>query len=163
MWIVNSYTVKVLVWLSAASMPCDMLLAGTCGCDGQNTSNTQCNSAQLSPATNCCCHSGTVCKCCHRANNVKQSACCKNKTGNANTARDGFSPVCFCSGGRVPAPQIPLSDSSLAKQLAGHAWVNIAPAAVVGLPSPSLSFIGNCLSLPATPLERLSNICRLII
>jgi hypothetical protein len=111
----------------------------------------------------CCCHSGTVCQCCHRAKNIKQSACCKHRTNNTNTSRGGISSACVCSGGRVPAPQIPLPDSSVAKQLAGHSWASLAPTAVVELHSPSLTFTGDFPALPVTPLERLSNLCRLII
>jgi hypothetical protein len=163
MWIRNSYTAKMLVWLAAALMPGDMLLAGSCGCGEQKGSDAQCKSANSSQAAACCCHTGAVCQCCHRAQNNKKSACCKDRTNNNKTSRGGISLACVCSSSRVPASQIPLPDSSAAKQLVGHAWASLAPAAVVDLYSPSLTLTGDFYALPATPLERLSNLCRLII
>jgi hypothetical protein len=163
MWILKSYTAKVLVWLAAALLPGDMLLAGACGCGERNGSDAQGKSAKASQVAACCCHSGAVCQCCHRAKNVKQSACCKNRTNNSNTSRGGLSPVCVCSSGRVPAPQIPISDSSVAKQLAGHAWASLAPTAVVTVHAPALNITGDLFVLPVTSLDRLSNLCRLII
>ncbi|MGD0516265.1 MAG: hypothetical protein ABSA26_01910 [Thermoguttaceae bacterium] len=163
MQIINSYPAKALVWLAAALLPWDMLLAGACrcgehivGCEHGKSVNT------ISPAA-CRCHCGAACPCCHQAKKTRQSACCKNRTGNPLASRGAISPLCDCCRGHAPAPQIPPPDSSAAKQLLGHSWAGIAPAAIVELPYPTLHSIGICPSLPANSLARLSNLCRLNI
>jgi hypothetical protein len=162
-WIAHSNIAKVLVWLAAALMPADILLAGTCGCGELNTTHGQGKLVKtLAPAA-CCCHSSTVCQCCHRAQNNPQSVCCKNRTQQPVSSRGAISPLCVCFGSRAPAPQIPLPDSSAAKQLTGQTFACLVPAAVVELSSPKLSDIGACPSSPASPLERLSNLCRFLI
>jgi len=163
MWIVNSYTAKVLVWLAAALMPGDMLLAGTCGCGERGVNDAQGKSAKTYQSAACCCHGCAVCQGRHQAEKVRSSACCKNRTGQPVSSRNKISQLCVCPGGQVPASQTTLPDSSAAKQIIGHAWACLGLTAAVGLSSPSLSFIGNCPSLPATPLERLSTLCRFII
>jgi len=163
MWILNSYTAKVIVWLAAALMPGEMLFAGSCGCGEQNASDVQGKTVKTLTAACFCCQGGAVCRCCHRAQKSQQSACCKNRTGQSVSSRSAIVTLCTCPGSRAPAPQIPPPDSSTAKQLLGQAHACLGPAAVAEIPSPTLHSMGNCPSLPATPLERLSNLCRLII
>lgn len=163
MWISRSYIAKVLVWLAAALMPCDMLLAGTCACGERNAGDTQAQAVNTSAAPSCCCHKGAVCQCSHRAQKNHQSACCKNRTPQPVSSHSGISQICLCSGGRVPAPQTPLPDSSAAKQLIGHVCACLGPPAVVEPSAPRLTAIGDCPSIPATSLDRLSTLCRLLI
>jgi len=160
MWFANSYTTKVIVWLAAALMPCDMLLAGTCPCNQQQTGSPQ---AKISTPATCCCHPGAVCQCRHRAERSRQSACCKSRIHLPVSSRAAIVTLCTCSGNRAPAPQIPLPDSSAAKQTIGQAYACLGLMAVVEYSSSTLHFAGNYPSIPSTPLERLSNLCRLII
>lgn len=163
MQIINSYPAKVIVYLAAALLPWDMFLAGACQCGRQNAGCGHGKSVNTISAAACCCHCGAGCRCCHQAKKVPHSACCKNRTGNLDTSRGAILPLCDCCRGHAPGPQTSPPDSSAAKQLLGHAWAGINPAAVVELPSHALYSIGVCPFLPANSLARLSNLCRLNI
>jgi hypothetical protein len=162
MWIADSYLAKTFVWLAAALMPFNMLLAGACGCGDRIASGAPAISITVHQnAIHCC--GRTVCKCHHNNINGHKSACCKNKTEQPISPRSTLISVCVCPGGQTPASQTTLPNSSVAKQLVGQAHFCLGPMAVVDYPSPLLSSINNGDSFPATPLERLSNFCRLVI
>jgi hypothetical protein len=161
MWITKSYIAKLLVWLAAALMPADVLLVGPCLCAG-STGNVQVNVPNTNHPMTCCCHPGAICQCSHRAKTTQQSACCKNRAPQSNSTQSAVFTSCNCPGSKTPAPQNTLPDSS-AKQLINHASACLAPASTAILPSDALHSIVQCPSILATPLERLSNLCRLII
>ena len=162
MWITKSYIAKLLVWLAAALMPADVLLAGACSCAEPMAGGVQGKTANTHQAMQCCCHPGAVCQCCHRANKARQSSCCKNRAPQLNSTQSAVSTACNCPGGKTPMPQNTLPGSS-SKQLINHAYACLAPASAAVLPPDALHSIDQCPSIPATPLERLSNLCRLII
>ncbi|MGA2799435.1 MAG: hypothetical protein ABSE63_17775 [Thermoguttaceae bacterium] len=162
MWITKSYIAKLLVWLAAALMPADVLLAGPCMCAGSMAGDVQAKTANTLQFQACCCHPGAICQCCHRAKTTQGSACCKNRILQINSTRSAVSTACNCPGGKTPMPQNTLPNSS-AKQLINNAYACLAPASAAVLPPDALHSISQCPSIPATPLERLSNLCRLII
>jgi hypothetical protein len=161
MWITKSYIARFLVWLAAALMPADLLLAGACSCSDPTTGIVQGKTAGALQFQSCCCHPGSVCQCGHRMKNMHQSACCQNRALQSNSTQSAVSTACNCSGDKTPMPQNTLPDTS-AKQLINHAYACLATTAAV-LPPGELHSIDQCHSIPATPLERLSNLCRLII
>jgi hypothetical protein len=162
MWITKSYIVKLLVWLAAALMPADLLIAGPCMCAASITGDVQAKMLNTHQAMTCCCHPGAICQCCHRAKTTQHSTCCKNRAPQSNSTQSAVSTACNCPGSKTPVPQNTLPDSS-AKQLINHAYACLASASAAVLPPDALHSIDLCPSIPATPLERLSNLCRLII
>jgi hypothetical protein len=162
MWIARSYTAKMLVWLAAALMPADVVFAGTCRCVGAATGNIQVNAVAAQQTRTCCCHGSAVCQCHHQAKKAKQSACCKNKTGRIHSTNSEVFTSCNCPGNTTPAPQNTLPDS-LAKQLIGSAYACLASTAMAILPTNDFYSSNQNTSISATPLERLSHLCRLII
>jgi hypothetical protein len=162
MWITNSFAAKVLVWVAAALLPVNMLFAGACGCGERSPGDAQNKSLITSAPANCCCHSGAACRCCHRAQKVQQTTCCKNRSHQAADSRGHFAPLCVCPSNRTPATQIPLSDSSAAKQLIGHACAFLSPGTAAELASASPSAADN-LYFPIAMLDRLSILCRFTI
>ncbi|MGD0381962.1 MAG: hypothetical protein ABSA77_00480 [Thermoguttaceae bacterium] len=162
MWITKSLIAKLLVWLAAALMPADVLLTGACRCAGPMAGDVQGKAANTLQFQACCCHPGAVCQCCHHMKKTQQSACCKNRAPQFNATQSAVSTTCNCPGGKTPMPQNTLPNSS-AKQLINHAYACLASAAAAVLPPDALYSIDQCPSIPATPLERLSTLCRLII
>ncbi|MGA2058973.1 MAG: hypothetical protein ABSG67_00720, partial [Thermoguttaceae bacterium] len=146
MWITKSYIVKLLVWLAAALMPADVLIAGPCMCGG-STSDVQVNAQNTHQGMTCCCHPGAICQCCHRAKKTQQSACCKNRAPQFNSTQSAVSTACNCPGGKTPMPQNTLPNSS-AKQLINHAYACLAPASTAILPPDALHSIVKCPSMP---------------
>ena len=162
MWITRSYIAKLLVWLAAALMPADVLLSGACTCSEPMAGDVQGKAANTLQSQTCCCHPGAVCQCCHRANKARQSSCCKNCTPQFKSTQSAVSTACNCPCGKTPMPQNTLPNSS-GKQLINHAFAYLAPPSAAILPPGALHSIDQCPTIPATPLERLSHLCRLII
>jgi hypothetical protein len=162
MWITKSYIAKLLVWLAAALMPADALLASACMCAEPMAGDLQGKTINTHQAMTCCCHPGAVCQCCHRMKKTTQSACCKNRATQFTSSHSAISANCNCPSGKTPLPQNTLPDSS-ARQLINHAYACLAPASAAILAPGLVHSFDQCSSIPATPLERLSNLCRLII
>jgi hypothetical protein len=162
MWITNSHIAKAIVWMAAVMLPANMLLADVCGCSDQNTGNISVKAAMTHSALPGCCI-GKVCKCGHKAQKIRKATCCENKTAQSVSSRSALASPCTCAGNQTPVTQTTLPDSSAAKQSTNHATACVGLTSVSALPSACLHFVVQFPSLPATPLERLSNLCRLII
>jgi hypothetical protein len=158
MWVVKSYTSKVVVWLAAALVPCNILWTGECGC-GERAPGP----SKIHQYTAGCCCGDTECKCCHKIQKAHKSACCKNQTRQTPSHQKSVSKICVCPGSQTPASQTTLPESSPAKHSLGNSHDFIGPAAVTVLPCQWSSSTGIVPSYPATSQERLSNLCRLII
>jgi hypothetical protein len=158
MWFVNSYTSKVIVWLAAALVPCNILWAGECGCGKRTPAPSKIHQY----AAGCCC-GNTECKCCHKVQKSHISACCKNQTRQTSSPQKSVSEICTCPGSKTPVSQTTLPESSQVKHSLGNANAVVGLAVITDLPDQWSSSTGIFPSYPATLQERLSNLCRLII
>jgi hypothetical protein len=69
----------------------------------------------------------------------------------------------MCKAGAAPAPQAPPPAPTTAKHILGSVAIGIATLSLVANCPLSLDHIGQCPSVPSSPLDRLSNLCRLTI
>jgi len=162
MWIIKSQIAKAIVWLAAAMLPANVLSVGNCACNGQNSGGANVKAAVAHPALPDCCK-GKVCKCGHKVQKPRKATCCENQTAQSISSRSALESPCACSSNQTPATQTTLPDSSAAKQTTNHATACVGLSSVSALYSACLHTVAEFPSLPATPLERLSNLCRLII